>query len=64
MLKWLNLKLEGRLFTEGLVQHTPMVTGWLTCILEGFVPAFSLLLCDSEYARKPQDVLSLGRYAA
>ncbi len=30
-----------------------MFTGWLTCILEGFAPAFTLSLCDSEYARKP-----------
>ena len=27
-----------------------------------FAPAFTLSQCDSEYARKPQDAHSLGRY--
>jgi len=30
-----------------------MVIGWLTCIPAGFAPAFTLSLCDSEYARNP-----------
>jgi len=30
--------------------------------LTGFAPAFTLSQCDSEYARKPQDAHSLGRY--
>jgi len=30
--------------------------------LAGFAPAFTLSLCDSEYARKPQDAHSLSRY--
>lgn len=30
-----------------------MFIGWLTCISAGFAPAFTLSLCDSEYARKP-----------
>jgi hypothetical protein len=29
--------------------------------LAGFAPAFTLSLCDSEYARKPQDAHSLSR---
>jgi hypothetical protein len=28
--------------------------------LAGFAPAFTLSLCDSEYARKPQDAHSLS----
>ena len=32
--------------------------------LTGFAPAFTLSQCDSEYARKPQDAHSLGRYGA
>ena len=32
--------------------------------LAGFAPAFTLSLCDSEYARKPQDAHSLSRYAS
>jgi hypothetical protein len=28
----------------------------------GFAPAFTLSQCDSEYARKPQDAHSLGRW--
>jgi hypothetical protein len=30
--------------------------------LAGFAPAFTLSQCDSEYARKPQDAHSLGRW--
>ena len=30
--------------------------------LAGFAPAFTLSQCDSEYARKPQDAHSIGRY--
>jgi hypothetical protein len=30
--------------------------------LGGFAPAFTLSFHDSEYARKPQDAHSLGRY--
>ena len=30
--------------------------------LAGFAPAFTFSQCDSEYARKPQDAHSLGRY--
>jgi hypothetical protein len=30
-----------------------MVTGWLTRILQVFAPAFTLSLCDNEYARNP-----------
>jgi hypothetical protein len=32
--------------------------------LAGFAPAFTLSLCDSEYARKPQDAHSLSRQTA
>ena len=30
-----------------------MFIGWLTCNLEVFSPAFTLSLCDNEYARNP-----------
>jgi hypothetical protein len=46
-----------------LVQHTPMFTGWLTCTQQsrrfGIAPAFTLSLCDSEYARKPPVPIAL-----
>ena len=31
------------------------------CISAGFAPAFTLSLCDNEYARKPPNAHSLGR---
>ena len=37
----LNFKLESRLFTEGLVQHTPIGTSWLDVDLASFAPATS-----------------------
>jgi hypothetical protein len=30
--------MKGLMFTEGLVQHTPMFIGWLTCIPAVLLP--------------------------
>jgi hypothetical protein len=34
-----NIGINGLVFTEGLVQHTPMSIGWLTCISAVVAPA-------------------------
>ena len=33
-----NIGINGLVFTEGLVQYTPMLIGWLTCIPAVLLP--------------------------
>ena len=61
--KWLNLKLESRVFTEGLVQHTPMRFGRLMCFLQSLRPHFLCRYCDRKFARSPpKPIASVVRF--
>jgi len=64
MEKLANIGINGPVFTEGLVQHTPM-GHWLADVHSGsFAPAFTLSFHDNECSRKPPNAHSLGRYHA
>ena len=57
-----NIGLNGLVFTEGLVQHTPIVIGWLTCVQQVLRPHSLCRLGDSEaHANRQMPIVSVVR---